>query len=548
MLRRSTFLSVVGTIFCALAAHGCSDEPTPPVADMSPGVEDMAPVDMGMDMAPPDMAPQGDMAPDAGEEMGVDVDQVIEAKSDAMAWHLCELAPVCTMFRTSQQRVMGTERFASSAACLDVLEGRREAGLTTLGNYPRSFANRTSPSTGAAPVFVVREDLEAGLRSGRIGVDQQALADCLTAVDAPPEVSPQTCGERLQQGSFLCSGLLEGRVPPHQPCLTDAECDGGLCFLEGEGTCWGRCVPIDQVSTLPQCYRMRASDPAACTLGPDEVCGPQTTCDPGQGVLCTGEAGSAPTCQPFGTLTEGEACPDYVGCAEGLFCRRPAAGAMEPPRCQPTIASGALCDSGDVCTSPDEVCAPTGGEMGMSRCTARESRGEGGACDGRSAGVCQAELFCHEGACTAPPTPAAFAPCPFVSARSPFDPSPCGRSAFCAEISQLQLSNWQRLYPQGDLASKVGQHICLPYLPADVCTPATCGDDAWCAEISSGPDLFDASLCQPLAAVSEPCQVDAACLSGRCGDDDQCAAPRSRAQICRDLGVDPALPGSGAMP
>lgn len=175
------------------------------------------------------------------------------------------------------------------------------------------------------------EDLQRGVREGRIRYDGVAAARCLDGVRARCDV-----GLALDD---LCGDVFQGTIASGGQCFRHEECAGdGYC--RGSDTCPGVCTP---------------------RLAPGATCETDRQCQGsgGEPGACLNQGGSSRCVQlqSAPAATEGQPCGIVVGtgssmgtrvaCGSTLYCRREAGS--RAGTCQRPLTAGSPCRSGDAC-------------------------------------------------------------------------------------------------------------------------------------------------------------------------------------------------------
>jgi hypothetical protein len=374
----------------------------------------------------------------------------------------------------------------------------------------RAFAERCEPFTGAngprscLGAFVDRAAIgetcarySAGLFcAGRTGVCG-AAADGLGCSALPGEGMPCVVG-RCEDG-LVCDGT--SCVTPGAEgsrCASAAGCADGLVCAPS-GTCGAPGVVGASCTGSATCEAGLACVGGACAEGP-APCAACDSTDPNScaaGDICLG--GEAPsTCAP--RAGEGEGCPRFDDCAEGLVCDF--AGAR--PICRATPAIGMACVAG-VCAAgagcgTDGVCAALPGEGELCLLGGATACAEGLGCDpvsGRCAAAGTEGMPCVGGAC-GPGLVCNFG-FPALCVVPAAEGAPCMADAAC----------------RAGLHCDFGSGSCAG--PVDDGAP--CTSDAAC-RTGSGC-VFDGTtnVCEPL-----PASNGAACEE-RCGGGLRCTLP-----------------------
>jgi len=272
--------------------------------------------------------------------------------------------------------------------------------------------------------------VEQAIAAGKVRYDGTKVRACLDKLKTAGCTNPAEPPE--------CIAASDGTVPEGGECSMSVECAGGATYCQTDGTCPGRCVPLETAGGT--CRRdadcaptLKCSETTQRCFVPAAV---GEACEAGapacqEGIFCIGsdnDAGRQGQCR---TLTDGfsvgagEACLQTAPfCEPSLRCVVESfnqATGTGVTRCAQPVASGAPCQLAypDVCPG-DQYCAVASGAL-TGRCTAKPGNGQpcarrttteepvcapGTRCDAgtcrqlqRLGGSCQSNNVCYSGNC-----------------------------------------------------------------------------------------------------------------------------------------------------
>ncbi|MFO0625278.1 MAG: hypothetical protein U0325_06625 [Polyangiales bacterium] len=223
------------------------------------------------------------------------------------------------------------------------------------------------------------DDLQRGVREGRVRYDGVAAARCIASLRARCDVNLSV--------AELCGDVFQGTVAPNGQCFRHEECAADHYCRSDARTCPGVCTPR-RAPGMPcdgaqQCVGS-GSAPGVCLI---DSAAASVRC-----VRVTAQA-NATEGMPCGVVVPpGQSDGARVTCAAGLYCRTVAPA--QEGTCQRPLPANAPCRTGDVCEGMN-VCAGA-----MCRPVTLVSAA-GVACDPGALRVCNPleNLSCTMGAC-----------------------------------------------------------------------------------------------------------------------------------------------------
>ncbi len=156
--------------------------------------------------------------------------------------------------------------------------------------------------------------IERNFERGVVGLDPDALEDCITAY----ENAATTCTETGI--AKACRGLLAGTQGPGEPCAGFQECD------RSDGPVICRFTGTDPVGTCTPLIHAKEGEPCEADCQNSTECsgnegglttGPRVYCFEDEGLYCSYEDG-AQTCRPLRAV--GEECQNAIACGSEGRC------------------------------------------------------------------------------------------------------------------------------------------------------------------------------------------------------------------------------------